>query len=83
MEEIMNFFKCLMGILLSAVLIVGSAFAANTLTKNNELINGYALKDVKAYWFSGLSVKINSIKPLIRKKNYITITSNGGNNEFF
>jgi len=40
-------------------------------------------KVVKIYWFSELSVKINSIKPLIGKIKTIIITSNGGNNENF
>jgi len=38
-------------------------------------------KVVKIYWFSELSVKINSIKPLISEIK--TIISNGGNNENF
>ena len=33
MEEIMKTSKCLMGVLLSAVLLFGSAFAANTLSQ--------------------------------------------------
>ena len=40
MEEIMKTSKCLMGVLLSAVLLFGSAFAANTLHKD-----GIAVKD--------------------------------------
>ncbi|SVC64306.1 uncharacterized protein METZ01_LOCUS317160, partial [marine metagenome] len=45
MEEIMKTSKCLMGVLLSSVLLIGSVFANNTLHNNNgDAVDGYALK---------------------------------------
>ena len=45
MEEIMKTSKCLMGVLLSAVLLIGSVFAANTLSQ--DVINGLIDKKIQ------------------------------------
>ena len=46
MEEIMKSCKCLMGVMLSAVLLIGTAFAANTLQKvtDVDVMAGIAMK---------------------------------------
>ena len=52
MEEIMKSCKCLMGALLSSVLLIGSVFAANTLSQN--VLDGlmdkkYQIEDAKIF----------------------------------
>ena len=60
MEEIMKSCKCLMGVMLSAVLLFGTAFAANTLLKVNDELNGYALKG----YISSVEQSLNSTRSI-------------------
>ena len=52
--------KCLMGVLLSSVLLIGSVFAANTLHKGDEVINGNALKG----YITSLEQSVNSTRSI-------------------
>ena len=60
MEEIMKTSKCLMGILLSSVLLIGSVFAANTLSQ--DVINGLINK--KNQIEENNSIKFNTMRSI-------------------
>jgi len=65
--------KCLMGVMLSTVLLVGSVFAANTLHKN-----GIAVKD--GFNMKGISLHDNTInKPIVEPEIRDVCDDAGGN----
>ena len=73
----MKSYKCTLGVLLSAVLFIGSAFAANTLHKD-----GIAVKDgfnMKGHSFTVNNIITNKLKPIVESEIRDECDDAGGN----